>query len=209
MKLYDAVKWHGERAQEWENLRLGIGKYTKEKQELVLRYLNPQKNEKILDVGTGSGFYARYAAEKGAKVTAVDMSTEMLGVAKNISSKNGLRISFIKADAQKLPFKNHSFDKVVSVDLIEHLPQPEKFLKRIIEVIKPRGLIVIAWPHAYSPYRFKYYFEKLILQRSLPYTRWISTAYVSRWFESNGFRVQKVPTSLNVTAIILARKMGK
>jgi len=205
MKVSEAVKWHDRRAKKWEKLR--IGKYSIEKQEICIKTLKTKKGEHILDVGCGTGFFARNVAKNGAKVVALDMSENMLKVAKEIARKENLKIKFVKGNAEKLPFKNSSFDKLIAVDLIQHLNEPKEFIKEASRVVKKGGKIVLAWPHSKSLYRMKYYFEKLILQRNLPFTAWLPVSLVERWLKNVSFDTKTILTSLNITAIIVGEKL--
>jgi len=207
MKLYEAIEWHDKRAHEWEELRLGVGKFTLEKQKICIEELNPKENESILDVGCGSGFFAREAAKRHAKVVALDMSENMLKVAKEFAKRENLNIKFVIGDAKNLHFKDSSFDKLIAVDLIEHLTNPEIFIKEIGRVIKSGGKVVLAWPHSKSLYRVKYYFEKYILQREMPFTTWLSASLVEKWLKNSNFKVKRVSTYLGVTAILVCEKL--
>jgi len=207
MKSYEAVEWHDKKADEWEKMRIGIGNFTLEKQNICIRELYPKKNEKILDVGCGTGFFASKAAKRQANIIGLDMSENMLKVAEKIAKKNNLKIKFIKGNAEKLPFKNCSFDKVIAVDLIGHLPNPQKFIKEVGRVIKNGGKFILAWPYSKSPYRIKYYFEKYILKKNLPFTKWLSVNLVEKWLRYSSFKTKRIRTSFNITIILVCEKI--
>ena len=103
-----------------------------------LQYINP--DDKVLDVGAGTGRLSIAIAQQGNEVVAIDISRDML---KQIEeNKNGLNISTIVANCETLPFDANSFDKVVSLDAMIHFIEWEKFLKEQIRVVKPDGLII-------------------------------------------------------------------
>lgn len=206
MNHYNGIEWHSKRAKEWEILRTGVGKYTKEKEVLSLRALNPKRNDIILDVGTGTGFFARMIAKRKAKIIGIDMSENMLKIARELSKNEKLKMRFLKGNAEDLPFKDSTFDKIIAIDLIEHLKNPEIFIREASRVLKNDGKIVLSWPHAKSPYRMKYLFEKWVLNKSLPSTLWLPISLVEKWLRNYGFKVKKISTSLNVTAILVGKK---
>src|SRR5262245_3515244 len=72
--------------------------------------LNARAGERILDVATGTGWSARNVARRGAIVTAVDVSSELLAAAAHIRPP----IEFRLADAEQLPFGDGVFDGVIS-----------------------------------------------------------------------------------------------
>jgi SAM-dependent methyltransferase len=76
--------------------------------------LNPKPGDLVLDVGTGTGWTARNLARAGARVTAVDISAELLEAGKALSAHLRPRIAFEVADAENLPFPDASFDGVIS-----------------------------------------------------------------------------------------------
>lgn len=97
----------------------------------------------ILDVATGTGAQALAFAERGYKVTGVDLSDAMLKVAQ---SKNRYAdLKFQPADATNLPFENASFDVSTISFALHDMPFfiREKTLKEMVRVTKPQGIIMI------------------------------------------------------------------
>ena len=95
----------------------------------VLKGQFPEKAKdkiKILDIGTGPGFFPVILAEAGYKVTAVDYTQEMLDTAKRNAGNLCERISFYKMDAQNLEFEDDVFDVVISRNLTWNLKDPKR-----------------------------------------------------------------------------------
>lgn len=103
----------------------------------------PEKDDlKVLDVGTGPGFYSIILASRGYDVTAVDFSSEMLAQARINAGVLAEEITFLQMDAQALSFANHSFDVVVTRNLTWNLPNPGQAYREWHRVLKPGGVML-------------------------------------------------------------------
>ena len=111
----------------------------------VLKGQFPEKAKdeiKILDIGTGPGFFPVILAEAGYKVTAVDYTQEMLDTAKRNAGNLCERISFYKMDAQNLEFEDDVFDVVISRNLTWNLKDPKRAYEEWCRVLKPGGVMI-------------------------------------------------------------------
>ena len=97
---YDA--WYGSARGRW------IGDV---ETRLLLDLLTCQRGDSVLDVGCGTGYFSRRLAQAGLRVTGIDTDPRALDFA---ARKDG-RIRYLRADARKLPFEDHSFDCAVAV----------------------------------------------------------------------------------------------
>lgn len=103
----------------------------------------PEKDDiKVLDVGTGPGFYSIILASRGYAVTAVDFSPEMLAQAKENAGGLKEKITFLQMDAQALSFGDNSFDVIVTRNLTWNLPNPGKAYAEWHRVLKPGGVLL-------------------------------------------------------------------
>ena len=83
--------------------------------ELVIERAGIEPGVELLDVGTGSGGnIAIPAALRGAKVVGLDVTPELLELARGHAAEAGVEVAWIEGDAQALPFADASFDRVVS-----------------------------------------------------------------------------------------------
>lgn len=115
----------------------------------VLEEQFPEKKKeemKILDIGTGPGFFPMILSEAGYTVTAVDYTEEMLEKAKeNLGkyTKYGLeRVTLQRMDAQNLEFADGTFDVVISRNLTWNLEKPEQAYQEWMRVLKPGGVLL-------------------------------------------------------------------
>lgn len=105
----------------------------------VLDFLKPLKGKSILDVGCAKGRFVKTLQERGANVAGIDPTEKFIEVAqKNV--KNAL---FKIGSATDIPFPDRTFDGVLCLEVIEHIPDTELAIREMIRVLKPRGKIII------------------------------------------------------------------
>lgn len=105
----------------------------------------PQKNKdtiKILDVGTGPGFFSVILAEAGYHMTAVDYTEAMLDEARTNAGKLADKISFYRMDAQHLEFPDETFDAIVTRNLTWNLENPMRAYEEWRRVLKDGGVLL-------------------------------------------------------------------
>lgn len=109
----------------------------------------------VLEVGVGTGRQCVRLAEKGATVVGIDISEEMLTVARKVISDRGLAglVTFVVADACNLPCREQCFDAAVAVGTLHHVPEPEKVTRGIGRALKDHASFFSYDPHD-SPVRF-------------------------------------------------------
>ncbi len=111
----------------------------------VLKSQFPEKAKeelKILDIGTGPGFFPVILAEAGYRVVAVDYTQEMLDTARKNAGEFCGNITFYKMDAQNLEFEDELFDVVISRNLTWNLKDPERAYREWCRVLKPGGRLL-------------------------------------------------------------------
>ena len=97
---------------------------------------------KVLDIGTGPGFYAIILASRGYDVTAVDLSEGMLEQAKANAGELAEKIRFLKMAAQTLEFPDNEFDVIVTRNLTWNLPDPVKAYGEWRRVLRDGGVML-------------------------------------------------------------------
>ena len=97
---------------------------------------------KVLDVGTGTGFFAVLLAQAGYRVEGVDLTPAMLEEARALAAQRGLDIVFREMDAQALDYEDGCFDAVISRNLTWTLPDPERAYDQWFRVLKPGGVLL-------------------------------------------------------------------
>ena len=109
----------------------------------IIKLLKPQENDRILEIGCGSGYMLRRLEQFGCKPIGIDLSLKVVKMAKN----NVLESQVIQATADKLCFREFSFNKIVCQHLIEHLDDVSSALQAWRRMLKEDGCLVISTPN--------------------------------------------------------------
>jgi len=122
-----------------------IGRLVAEEQEAAIAgFLEPVRGRAVLDVGTGTGRAAIALAARGAEVTGVDASAEMLAVAERRAKAAGVVVRFGGGDAHALAFPDRSFDAVVCLRVLMHTPDWRRSLGELCRT--SRTQVVFDYP---------------------------------------------------------------
>jgi SAM-dependent methyltransferase len=112
--------------------------------ELVAERAAPQAGSSLLDVATGSGNVAIPAALAGARVTGLDLTPQLLEVARERAAAAGTEIDFVEGDAEELPFADDSFDRVTSCFGVMFAPRQQLAAGELARVARPGAKVVVA-----------------------------------------------------------------
>jgi SAM-dependent methyltransferase len=107
----------------------------------LLDAVHASAGTRLLDVATGPGVVAAHAACRGARVTGIDISPQMVVLAKRISPD----CTFLEADVASLPFEPSTFDAVVCAFGIGHFPDVIIAMRECARVLTPGGTLAVAW----------------------------------------------------------------
>jgi SAM-dependent methyltransferase len=100
----------------------------------------------VLDVAAGTGNASLPAAEAGARVTASDLTPELLEAGRRRAEAAGLELDWVEADAEQLPFADGSFDVVMSSIGAMFAPQHQAVADELVRVCRPGGTIgLLSW----------------------------------------------------------------
>jgi ubiquinone/menaquinone biosynthesis C-methylase UbiE len=108
----------------------------------IKQYLPKNKPLKILDVGTGAGYFAVLLATEGHEVWGVDITPAMIKEAKKLAADCQKTISFQVMDAQKLDFPDETFDAVIARNLTWTLPEPQQAYREWLRVLSKGGVLL-------------------------------------------------------------------
>ena len=134
---------------QWFTTPLGrlIRKY---ESELIQDFLNPRPGEKILDAGCGTGVFTTDILSAGSRVVGLDLSCPMLCRAEE--KMRGNLFHAILGDLTSLPFKNCSFNKVISMTALEFVQKAAEAVGELFRVTRRGGIVVVATLNRLSPW---------------------------------------------------------
>jgi ubiquinone/menaquinone biosynthesis C-methylase UbiE len=112
--------------------------------ERLCEAVDLRSGQRVLDVATGSGNAAISAARRYCDVTGIDYVPELIEQARERAGAEGLEVAFVVADAESLPFRDASYDAVLSTVGVMFAPDQEKAASELMRVTRPGGKIGLA-----------------------------------------------------------------
>jgi len=113
------------------------------KRDKINQLINNTQYTSVLDVGCGDGKELKRYAKDTVSGCGLDTNLDKIKSVKNNTSN----CCFVCADVQNLPFKDETFDLVTATEVIEHLPDHNRFLNEVYRVLKPNGFLIISTPN--------------------------------------------------------------
>ncbi|MBD2032747.1 methyltransferase domain-containing protein [Phormidium sp. FACHB-322] len=138
-------------AQLYENLMKFEWYYMAEKWEYQVALQDLQENSRILEIGCGHGHFVRQAENKGFQIGGIDSNQKAVLNAQ----KNGLNIRQLSVPDILVEGKSQ-YDCLCAFQVLEHLPNPLKFLTDCIDLLKSNGLLLLSVPNANSFLKYQY-----------------------------------------------------
>jgi 2-polyprenyl-6-hydroxyphenyl methylase / 3-demethylubiquinone-9 3-methyltransferase len=155
--------------------------------------LRPLQSLRILDVGCGGGLIAEPLTRLGARVTGLDPATENIEAARRHAEGQSLDITYRVGRIEDLAAEGLTFDAVVCLEVVEHVPDPAAFLKTLAGLVRPGGLMLLSTINR----TLKAYFVAIIggeyVLRWLPigthqWDRFVTPEELGRYMEAAGLR---------------------
>ncbi len=145
---FEATGWE-ERATTYHRVFLPL---TRQLIEPLLDAAAVDARSRVLDVGSGPGYVAAAAAERGAIATGVDVASAMVALARTLHAKvespadsaPQASLEFVQGDAEELQFVDGSFDAVVGNFAIPHLGRPERGADEFARVLSRGGTVALS-----------------------------------------------------------------
>ena len=110
----------------------------------AVRGLKPLAGLSVLDIGCGGGLISEPAARMGARVTGIDPGRENIEAARRHATDSGLTIDYRETTVEALLATGATFDAVLCLEVIEHVPDPAAFLTVCAGLVRPGGLMIVS-----------------------------------------------------------------
>ncbi|MBP8081516.1 MAG: bifunctional 2-polyprenyl-6-hydroxyphenol methylase/3-demethylubiquinol 3-O-methyltransferase UbiG [Arenimonas sp.] len=156
------------------------------------------KGAHALDVGCGAGLLSEALAREGAKVSALDLSPELVDIAKLHLLESGLTVDYrlqsVESIADEMP---GAFDVVTCMELLEHVPDPQSILDACATLLKPGGKLFVSTLNR-TPLAFAVaivgaeYLAGLVPKGTHEYRSFIRPAELAGWLREAGLQLEDV-----------------
>jgi ubiquinone/menaquinone biosynthesis C-methylase UbiE len=186
--------------------------------DAVFSLADVKEGELVLDISCGTGNYSLELKRRGARVIGLDISSEMLSIAKRKAEREGLKIDFIRADAAMPPFKNNSFDLITSILILEFADKPDKMIEAWKNLLGAGGRIVIGFLNRYSLWALKRRLKAIFKESIWRKARFYSADEMQKLIADAGLEsielreviyFPPVENRLFLKALILIERFGK
>lgn len=182
--------------------------YQRAVQARTLAVVNPQPGQRLLDIGCGTGWAVRRAADlsdRGAEVYGIDLSRGML--VRALAGSAGYEdVRFLQASSETLPLETDFFDAAICTSSFHHYLHPLIALAEIRRVLRPGGRLHIADLTSDGPLTNA--FDHLIKSREPEHVRFYSTAEYRDLFAPSGLRYVGSRSLLGPVKVHIAEKSG-
>lgn len=138
---------------------------------------------RILDAGCGEGYLSRLFAERGATITGIDASAELVEAAKGHKLTTELPVSFDIGSVDSLPYDADAFDLVICNHVINDLQEPARAIAEFARVLRPGGRVIIMMLH---PCFYNKHAERGDAKNNLIASTYFKQRPVSQHFEVDG-----------------------
>ncbi|SMG64677.1 ubiquinone biosynthesis O-methyltransferase [methanotrophic bacterial endosymbiont of Bathymodiolus sp.] len=107
----------------------------------IQKFIAPQ-DQRIVDVGCGGGILTEGLAKKGAQMLGIDLSEDLIDIADLHGLESGVNAQYKKVSAETLAQdESASFDHIVCMEMLEHVPEPSSVIAACAKMVKPGGYV--------------------------------------------------------------------
>ncbi len=114
---------------------------------LALDFINGRHFDSILEIGFGSGVFLPELSKRSTRLFGVDIHESINEVNKMLKNE-GIETALMKGDIIDLPYKNESFDCIISIGTLEHIRQLREAIFEMKRILKKNGIMILGFPVA-------------------------------------------------------------
>jgi SAM-dependent methyltransferase len=179
---------------------------TADEHDLFIEWMAPREGSRVLDVACGSGRTTLRIAERtGCSVHGIDAHAAAIAEARSASEQSGLPATFEQFDAAKrLPFNDGSFDALICIDAINHLPNRPAVLRDWARVIKPGAALVFTDPIVVTGALTN---EEMMIRSSIGFFLFVPPGLDERLLAEAGFEVTDVVDRTENMAVTAGKRL--
>ena len=174
----------------------------------------PLAGAAVLDVGCGGGILAEAMAQRGARVTGIDLSEKALRVAQLHLHESGLEVKYQNVSAEQLASSSPAaFDVVTCMELLEHVPDPASMVAGCARLARPGGQVFFSTINR-NPKSYLFavvgaeYVLGLLPKGTHDYRRFIKPSELSRWCRAAGLRPDEL-LGMSYNPLTRAYRLGR
>jgi 2-polyprenyl-6-hydroxyphenyl methylase/3-demethylubiquinone-9 3-methyltransferase len=158
----------------------------------------PLSGRRVLDVGCGGGLLTEAMAAEGSQVTGIDLSEQLIDIARLHLLESGLQADYRMISAEAMAAEQPAgFDAVTCMEMLEHVPDPQAILQACFDVLKPGGRLFLSTINR-TPAAFALavvgaeYLARLLPKGTHDYRSFIKPSELAAALRQSGFQLEDV-----------------
>ncbi len=174
---------------------------------------SPVAGQRVIDVGCGGGILSEAMAQRGARVTGIDMGEAPLGVARLHQLESGVDVDYQQSTAEAMAAEHAGeFDVVTCLEMLEHVPDPASVIEACAALCKPGGDLYFSTINR-NPKSFLFavvgaeYLLRLLPRGTHDYQRFIRPSELAQWIRGAGLELMDV-TGMTYNPLTQRYKLG-
>jgi len=171
------------------------------------------QGKQVLDVGCGGGILSESMAQRGARVTGIDMGEAPLAVARLHQHESGVEVSYIQSTAEAFAAEHAGrFDVVTCLEMLEHVPDPASVVAACATLVKPGGEVFFSTINR-NPKSFLFaivgaeYLLRLLPRGTHEYNKFIKPSELESWVRGAGLALREI-TGMTYNPLIQRYSLG-